>query len=398
MSDNKMNIDGEGNVALQDVTANNITINIAGDLPADVKQQKETLKLKVAELAEELSALKELEQDDEENNDFDPPDDPAYESIEWNRIVQALRHEKCILFIGPEISVDEQGNSLHHEYYVELASMYKNVEYPNHDGLFSPGSDKKIEMDIMDYYGLDDDDFFMKRNIIGRKLLKELARIRFNLIVSLCPDDTMHSIFDDYDLNHKFLVHDGTKQDVDKPDAETPVIYNVLGNASDNGKYIFTHKSLYEYLNEVSLPPNIKETISEATHFIFIGFDFDKWYNRLLFFILNIEPANDDDNGQRLVVGDKDIKEDVASFIEKQFTITSIKYQYDKFTEWLIQNASKRKLVRDLNQIFIKKNFSKLQSYGDIITDEDSKINLTEVENKLKAMEKKIKRFKSRLI
>lgn len=398
MSDNSINIDGDRNITLQDVTAKNITIIIDGELPPDVLQHKKDLKPFVDAIADELSQLRELENEDEEQVGFEPPDDPVYESIEWSRIVQALRHQKCVLFIGPEISVDEQGNSLHHEYYVELAGMYKNVEYPNHDGLFSPGSDKKIEMDIMDYYGEDDEDFFRRRNVIGRKLLKELARIPLNLIVSLCPDDTMHSVYEDYDLNHKFLVHDGTKQEVDKPSDETPVIYNVLGNASENGKYIFTHKSLYEYLNEVSLPPSIKETIAEATHFIFIGFDFDKWYNRLLLFIMNLEPVKDDDSGLRLVVDNKEIEDGVASFIEKQFTITSVKYQHAQFAEWLVQNASTRNIVRNLNHLFIKKTFSELQSIGDIITDEKSKVRLTEVENYLKGMKKKIERFKSRLV
>jgi hypothetical protein len=97
-------------------------------------------------------------------------------------------------------------------------------------------------------------------------------------------------------------------------------------------------------------------------------------------------------------VGEKDIEEDVASFIEKQFTITSVKFQYEKFTKWLIQNAAKRKIVRDLNQLFIQKNFALLQSYGKIITDEKSMVALANVENDLKALERKIKRYKSRLI
>lgn len=398
MNENSMNISGDRNLAMQNVNANNITIVIDGDLPPDVKKQKEILQPIVARLADQLTQLKESESADQEPQDFDPPDDPAYESIEWNRIVQSLRHQKCVLFIGPEISIDEQGNSLHHSYYSELAKMYKSVEYPNQDGLFSPGSDKKIEMDIMDYYGEDDDDFFTKKNMIGRKLLKEVAKIPFNLIVSLCPDDTIHQIYEEYDLDHTFLYYDDTNQEVEKPNAENPVIYNILGNARKNGKFIFTHKALYEYLNKVSLPSNIKETIAEATHFLFIGFDFDKWYNRLLFFIINLKPGKDDEDGLRLIVGEKDIEEGVASFIEKQFTITSVKYQYEKFTKWLIQNAAKRKIVRDLNQLFVQKNFSILQSYGEIITDEKSMVELANVENDLKALERKIKRYKSRLI
>jgi hypothetical protein len=304
--------------------------------------------------------------------------------------MQALQHKGCILFLGPETAVNAEGKSLHREFYKLLTEDFDDIEYLEQEGFFTPESDEEILYDVLDYYSKD----FPKQNKIGRNLLEQFAQIPFDLILSLSPDDTIHRIFEDFDLEHQFLFYNGDKQEID-PTNDTTVIYNVLGNAAENGRYIFTHEQFYQYLNKIIIPSAIKKKIQDATHFLFIGFDFDKWYNRLLLFILDFEQKKS--GGHRLIVGNKKIKEDIEKFIEKQFNITFVDNEYSKFIEWLSANAAKEGILRNLSQTFVQNNFRALKNISIRVTDDDKLEELVKTEAQTAAIGQKIEQFKQRI-
>jgi hypothetical protein len=354
MSENTQSIQGSGNVGVQDVTVGgnlSIVINHQGELTPEVSAKKEELQKSLNDLSGHLKQIQGNVKPYLTSTEFEEPDDENYSKIKWRRLRQALQRKGCILFIGPEISVDADGNSLHKNFYTELAEDFDDIEYLEKEGFFSPGADEAIKYDVMDYYEKD----FHRENKTGRKLLERLAQIPFELIISLCPDDTMHSIYDEFSIPHEFLAFDGTKQEIETGEENNPVIYNILGLAAKNGNYIFTHENFYQYLskvNGVSIPARIRDQVKEATHFIFLGFDLDKWYNRLLLFILDLKEKKSGD--LRLIIGDKEMKDDVEKFIEKQFDITFVNNDYAKFTEWLEGNAIiTEDVLRDLYLSFI---------------------------------------------
>lgn len=388
MTLNTSNITGDSNIVLQDINARDIIINIAKDLPVEVKQQKEGLNVKLKELAEMLAVIDEKVKNTPKPESFTPPeDDPAYDAIRWRRLLQALRHQGCILFIGPEISVNNKGDSLHQEFYKELALDYPEIEYLENEGYFSPQSDEIILYDVLDYYSEE----FPRKNTIGRKILEQLAQVPFSLIISLCPDDTMHRVFSDYDLDHQFLAYDGTKQEVEPMTPEKPVIYNILGNATSNGRYIFTHETFYNYLNKVHIPAEIKKKIQDSTHYLFIGFDFNKWYNRLLLFILELYQKKS--GAHRMTIGNKNVKEDIEKFIAKQFNITFVDNEYSLFIDWLIHNVGEDGTIRNLNQGFVQNNFLKLKSLSARVGAEDNLDELMKIESVVEEISARIKKF-----
>lgn len=388
MTLNTSNITGDSNIVLQDINARDIIINIAKDLPVEVKQQKEGLNVKLKELAEMLAVIDEKVKNTPKPEPFTPPeDDPAYDAIRWRRLLQALRHQGCILFIGPEISVNNKGDSLHQEFYKELALDYPEIEYLENEGYFSPQSDEIILYDVLDYYSEE----FPRKNTIGRKILEQLAQVPFSLIISLCPDDTMHRVFSDYDLDHQFLAYDGTKQEVEPMTPEKPVIFNILGNATSNGRYIFTHETFYNYLNKVHIPAEIKKKIQDSTHYLFIGFDFNKWYNRLLLFILELYQKKS--GAHRMTIGNKNVKEDIEKFIAKQFNITFVDNEYSLFIDWLIHNVGEDGTIRNLNQGFVQNNFLKLKSLSARVGFEDNLDELMKIESVVEEISARIKKF-----
>jgi hypothetical protein len=396
MTANSSNIAGDNNIVLQDINARDITINIAKDLPPEVKQQKELLTGKIKNLVERLTAIHDKAALADQPEPFTPPDDnPAYDAIRWRRLMQALRHQGCVLFIGPEISVNSSGKSLHQEFYKELDEDFDEIEYLEDEGYFSPESDEVILYDIIEFYSKE----FPKKNKAGRKILEELARVPFSLIISITPDDTMHKVMEHYNLDHQFLAFDGTKQEAEPITPEKPLVYNILGNAANNGRYIFTHENFYNFINKVVIPSEIKKKIQEATHYLFIGFDFDKWYNRLLLFILDFDQKKS--GAHRITIGKKTVKKEIENFISKQFKITFVENDYSQFAQWLLYNAGEAtdegKLLKDLNRHFVQANFGKLKLLSAEVSSEDDLQSLQQMEATAKAIENAVGAFEQKI-
>ena len=92
--------------------------------------------------------------------------------------------------------------------------------------------------------------------------------------------------------------------------------------------------------------------IQNAAHFLFIGFDFHKWYNRLLMFVLGI---NDTIAKQaRMLVEDKPTAKEIEDFLEAQFKISIVKKDYLQFSQQLAAFSSKMDGSRNLKQYFYK--------------------------------------------
>ena len=391
MTLNTSNISGNSNIVLQDIIGN-IIINMSPDLPVEVRQQKEQMKAKLSELVETIAIIEGKIKTAQKPEPFNPPEgDATYDAIRWRRLLQALDHQGCVLFIGPEISVNSLGKSLHHEFYLDLAKDFSEIEYLENEGYFSPESDEIILYDVLDFYSKD----FPKKNVTGRKILEQLAQVPFSLIISICPDDAIHRVFEDYDINHQFLAYNGTKQEAEPMTREKPVIYNILGNAASNGRYIFTHENFYNYLNKVFIPSEIKKKIQDATHYVFIGFDFNKWYNRLLLFILEFEQKKS--GAHRMTIGRKDVKEDIEKFIAKQFNITFIDKDYNKFIEWLIHNVNEEGLLRNLNEDFVKNSILKLTSVSANVVTENNLDELRKIETQVGVIGKRIINFNNKI-
>ncbi len=393
MSDNTSNVSGDNNVVVQGITAaRDVIMNFdTSGLSKEVKEKKESLKVIIEDLVGQLDAIGAQFANEAEPPPFDPPDDPEYSKIKWRRLMQSLEPENdgCVLFIGPEISVNELGKSLHKEFFLDLAEEEDDIEFLEQEGFFSPLPEEDILYDVKRFYNKE----FPRKNKKGRDLLEKTAQIPFSLIVSMCPDDTMRRIYEDYNLKHRFLFFDTTKQEIDRPLRNDPVLYNILGNAAGTGKFIFTHEHFYNYLNKVIIPSEIKKKIQDATHYLFLGFDLDKWYNRLLLFILDFKQTK-----KGLIVGNKSVKEDIEKFIQMQFNITFVNNDYSQFVDWLLQNSAERgNILRNLNKAFVQLIDQELAGLITRVNDEVKEDGLNKIEEEAKAIGAKIAHFKQRI-
>ncbi len=382
--ENASNLAGDNNIVLQNIDGSNINITIQEGLPETVKKLKTELRQKIGDLSARTNKLLgDLRTKKSENQDCS--------SDEIKKVLRAIKANRCILFIGPEIGLGEEESqySLHEEKYKAMSEDdFAEVTYNAKDGFFDPHNDPMFEMDMNDYYV----EQFPNENKVGSQILYELAQLPFKLIVSTSPDETIRDTFRTYDKEHRFMHFEGagTRLSDEKPDRDKPLIINLLGSAvSNGGRFIYTEKDFYEYVVDAKIPPEVKKEIQQAAHLLFIGFDLRKWQMRLLLFMLDMHSSESKSN--RLLLSHISHAH-VEDFLKSQFQVTHINYNYLKFAKELSAMARNHNLAKDLKETFLENQLIKLDkivlntsSAEDTESLNQIKVKLNEIETKLGA-------------
>jgi TIR domain len=201
---------------------------------------------------------------------------------------------QCVLVLGPELSVDQQGMS-YKSYFRKIASD-KNTgifNYFEEENLFSFNDQaalKNTRRLVKEFY----------RNSGDRALLEMIARIRFPLIINVCPDLALNNVYEKAGIPFKpgyFIKDPSTKfKDLPYPTKELPVIYNIFGSVDPDTTLILDHSKLYEtiqyLLPDNSLPESIENYLNQVSGFILLGLKFDSWYYQLLCHKLKLKEYN----------------------------------------------------------------------------------------------------------
>jgi len=436
---NIIEVDGNGNIILQDVNAETVTINfnqseeikklisLASEellsriqdkiseeknfkeirrmlenylsLPPDIKNVKEQIKKKVYGLIQKLQPI---------NMNF-PEKLPDYDiskfsEVDFEKILDSIKLKNCVLFIGPEISTDKDNRSLHENFYYKISKVKQ--QYNDVDGFFMPGSENNLVNPTQIFYN----ENFPNQNIKGKEILEKIAQIPFKLIIPVTPDDTISRIFSVYNMKHCFRWYVHRDNDIKSEDllknelyelnteikklledkSDTSVIYNALGCAAKDGKYVFTHSQFSHYLkqmDEIRIPKKIESFLKgTATNYLFIGFNFDKWYYRLLMFALNFDHKKESfafDEGNKT-------QEINKNFINAQFNVTFINKGFEEFAGLLLEKCREAGLSKPLDLRFIESITHELETVTDKTYDSSKREELRELQGAADEIEQKI--------
>jgi hypothetical protein len=301
------------------------------------------------------------------------------ENIKWENLIRATKYEGTILFIGPNLEKDENGNCVFAQLCNNLVDKYKeNLSFDKNEGFFF-FNEPKIKMEVL--YDINE---FYEKKTFSSDIYKKIAAIPFHLIISLNPNHGILNIFEEYNVKNKFAFFDSYKNEVEKPTMENPLIYNLFG-LPKHGKYILTQEDYYNYIKSVIgddvLPRKIVSSLSTASNFIFIGFDFDKWYIRLLLLILNFHLNRQEQT--RHAVKQENTNLLFKNLVEKQFNITFIENEDLNFINIFYNEIKKagmsKKLIskQETLEIKIKEKQKLLAQYENtLITENDPKDKL----------------------
>lgn len=270
---------GDGNIDLQNISDSTVNITYTSQMSPKVQEKKKAINERLRKIIDLLADFEKSEMAKEKLPT--DADEDAFDRINWDYLTSAIKMNECVVFIGPELSQDNEDESLHEAFNESLEDY--DLMYSPKEGFFMPGSDindtvNDIRLNAASFYAKK----FPKKNKKARTVLEKLAKVPIPLIISVAPDDTMHRIFRKYNIQHNFYAYNGNQIDADEPTAEKPVIYNMLGscaNAFDKSEelrvnyklpfkatYIYTHEDFYKYMKQshkVRMPANI-----DAVNFI----------------------------------------------------------------------------------------------------------------------------------
>jgi len=270
-------------------------------------------------------------------------------AINWKITTKTIQAGKSILFIGPEVFKNKNGEQLEERLraYLDISSNSDTKYYD--DGLFyfkERYNRTETYMNIREFFK--EEDFTEAED-----LFKKIAHIPFHLIILLTPDKTLTKVYQNLDLPVDIGYY--TKPSVQVPDTkiptkDAPLIYNILGSLDSPESLVLTHKDLYSYLENVFQAKGMfgalkKHITKEAQSIIFLGIPFDRWYMQLLLRILNMHEDND---FMRFAV-EQETNESIHTFCKEQFKINFIPNKLEDFVSELHKQCTNIGILRDIN-------------------------------------------------
>lgn len=252
---------------------------------------------------------------------------------EIDRIINAIKNNKCVLVLGPEIcqlkhniladkSPKDFDESLQiaYKYYIDNKIDKELTKY--RDDLLE-FSDYAFLKDNLWVYNHTDKDrhlfnfakWFFDNTMDWQEPFKEITQIPFPLIISLLPDTHLENTFDAQ--KQPFSVSKYSRLNKDVPEIEHKIgnertlIYKLLGDIkARDASFTFDH--WYEFFRNLlhenpSLPDQIINTLKNADLILFVGVRIEKWYIQLL--VKHLYTISSEDIGSFAFANIKDSKE-----------------------------------------------------------------------------------------
>lgn len=317
------------------------------------------------------------------------------ELLNWDDILDDIEDQKAVLLLGHGFlsGAHEALNQLFKEKLGE-----KLLHFYSKDGLFlfSDNVIKTVE-------ARKEAARFYKTIRPNEPLLKKIVELPFRLIISANPDKALVNVFAKYHHQLQFDYYSSKNKEKDypleRPTIEKPLLYNLCGSFEDHESLLLDYDDLFS-LFATLLPDNkipdyaVRLPLKKATTYIFIGFQFERWYTQLLLRYLNMNDRfNNNSSNYALQTSFADTE--IQQFFLKQFNVKYIGTDLSFFEE-LHQRFSKkypeklRKLVDELSpsgttviQLLEKSEFESaftmLKIFGTQFNDEEKEtLTLTE--------------------
>jgi SIR2-like domain len=211
-----------------------------------------------------------------------------------NNLLNHVQKKKCILVLGPEfINIDKDESATVRSILDFLADeQFKpyitDSNFLGEDGFFFFNENQNQDRIAKESMLHDMSEYFKGLDIT--ESYEKLAQIPFDAVISLSPDKLLleASLLIGKSVRYQKYSAAGFQDDPDNIPGQ-PVLYNLCGDIDEEDILLFTFDNLFKFLDKLfqnSNFPNFKERICQAKTFIFLGFSYDKWYMKLIFYMI----------------------------------------------------------------------------------------------------------------
>lgn len=286
-------------------------------------------------------------------------------------LINELELGRCIMVLGPEaflLNSESQDTGSHRELIIASSERLKNQSYSKEDGFFYPNPDgnwyfekNEITDEIKKFYSaLAPPDFY-----------KQLALLPFNLIISLSPDDLLSKVMDDLNKPHQFLfykpgigLYEQTKKEGEPSDfiqvadakkvfaRAEPVIFNFMGEYLHSDSLVFTYEAMFDFMYSLSpveenFNQELMNAVRKAKSFLFLGFGYDKWYLKIMFFLFKKIIGDNENANRKAVFNYGETYNDSVKVFSNQFKMNFFKESsVDFIVKTLYQQCEAKKLIK----------------------------------------------------
>jgi hypothetical protein len=320
------------------------------------------------------------------------PDEESKNGNNYEQLLEEMALGGCTLILGPEFCVMDKAETIAQSICDFIADKYlPNQPYISEDGFFytnkTTTSSNFFDLKVKEFYrGLN------RQEVPGYYNL--IAQLPFKFIISLSPDDLLHRAFNDIQKKHSFVYfRKGAefKELVEKEQAavkkpgisgkiydkkevtdssfdtspEKPLLFNLMGIYDDEDSLVVTHNALFEFLYSVfppeqKLKDGLKDAITKSTSFLCLGFQYNKWYLKIIFFIIKkvFQAAFKEDAGKTAIFvsssedeHQKKLIEITKDFYENQFKILFTPKKTREFISDLYTACDERNLLSSLPEM-----------------------------------------------
>lgn len=267
-------------------------------------------------------------------------------------LAEDIREQKCVLLIGPEIVQIDGKSLIRHVHETLLQGESDDIlYYYEQDSLFL-FKDENAKLDaprqIKRVY---------KNLKFASDIYQKILEIPFHLIISLNPDTYLANAAsgEQFGVNHnfRFFRFNGEASDeVPEATKDCPLIYNLCGCVNEDESLILDYEDLFQLLRIAlgpdGLPNNLRKKLKEARSFLFLGFDFEKWYSQLLLQLL----TGDRKGRPKFALNTSMAESDAKNFLLHQFRIEFLGNDavvFDPLYKFCKQENILRKLRQAIN-------------------------------------------------
>jgi len=209
-----------------------------------------------------------------------------------NTLNTFISNESCVLLLGPLFGIDRDGKKVHTQLKNRLKDPANNFDLDDEfDNLYiskRPDGSQNADLitEICSFY----------ENIKGSDIYDKILKIGFRAVITYTADLFLYDANVDNKYDFSFFSIKGNQPMGDAGRngsiSSKPVIYNIFGNVGDLNSLITDYDSLYDFLiglmkADQEIPLQLRNILSNAKAFLFLGFDLSKWYIPLLVRKLN---------------------------------------------------------------------------------------------------------------
>lgn len=236
------------------------------------------------------------------------------QTFNFTTFLRAVRKRECVLVLGPYATFQEQADGrrialkdlLAQQLATELATdtapegstpvlakaaaapaISKDLAY-----LASRYENERSRTDLS--YTVED--FYEAQKNETHSVLDLLVRLPFRLIINTSPDHLLAEAFRKTGAHYREAAYRKGEQQslsLDTTPDSPPLIYNLLGSVADANSLVLSQKDQLDFVHsilqkETALPYELLRELDQRRLYLFIGFDFEYWYLRILLRVLKL--------------------------------------------------------------------------------------------------------------